>query len=137
MSSPLTATLSLLCLTSACAQQSGVKYPRVVGVIPSEFHGRWDEITDDGCDSRESRFMLARDSIHNFEVAYDVVRVVRRSPADIDVHSRLIPEFGGPADEVWRFKLVQGGQALSAPDGKPPFFTRCPEVPTPDGKEGG
>lgn len=137
MSRAPAATLILLWLTSACAQQSKVEYPRTVSEIPSEFHGRWDEITEDDCDSRESRFALGSNSLSNFEMAYDVVRVTLRSPVDIDVNARLDPAFGGPADEVWHFKLVQDGQALAAPDGKPPFYMRCPEIPASDADEEG
>jgi hypothetical protein len=100
-------------------------YPRVVRDIPPPFRGAWDELVADGCLGREARFQLNAREFFNFEVPFEVLKVTLRSPKVIDVQTRLEPEFGGPEDDTWTFRLVKGGNALSAIDGKRPYYGFC------------
>jgi hypothetical protein len=90
-----------------------------------QFRGAWDELIEDECLGREPRFQLERRNVFNFEVGYDVTTVTVLSPTLIDVHIRLMSEFGGPEENTWTFRLVKNGAALAARDGDPPYFLRC------------
>lgn len=119
----------IACALNVAPAAEGAKpkpaYPRAIREIPPQFRGAWDELVTDGCGGREARFQLEARQMFNFEVAYEVQTVTLRSPTWIVVHTQLDPEFGGPEDGEWTFRLVQGGNALSGPSGKPPYFDRC------------
>lgn len=117
--------LFVLVLSASGVSAKTYNYSRTVREIPPQFRGAWDELVSDGCEGREARFQLERRYLFNFEVAYDVLKVTMRSPTLIVVHTQLDPQFGGPEDGTWTFRLVRGGNALSGPDGKRPYFGRC------------
>ena len=99
-------------------------YPRTVREVPSEFRGSWETFGSRGC-IREVSFRLEARRFYNFEASYDVVKITLRSPTLIVVHTRLDPVHGGPKYGTWTLRLVEGGNALSGPNGKPPYFERC------------
>ncbi len=101
-------------------------YPRTVSSIPKVFIGAWDEIIEDGCKSREARFVLAAKKFYNFEVEYDVTSVELFSANEIDLHTTTTDDNGSQINEVWQFKLADGGKALTGRAKGGTIFRRCP-----------
>lgn len=101
-------------------------YPRTVSSIPKAFQGAWDELTQDGCEGREARFVLDATKFYNFEVEWDVTKVDLFSASEMDLHTTTKDENGGQVNEVWQFKLVDGGKSLTSRKPSGSFFRRCP-----------
>lgn len=99
-------------------------YPQIVSSVPAAFRGAWDEITNDNCEAREPRFIIEGAKFYNFEVEWDVTKVVLLSDSEIDIHTSTLDD-GTQYDEVWEFKLADKGKALTSrkPDGS--YFRRC------------
>ncbi|WP_197051924.1 hypothetical protein [Sphingomonas sp. 35-24ZXX] len=101
-------------------------YPKTAATVPKPFTGAWDELTQDGCRNREARFYLTDKALYNFEVAWDVTKVVLLSRDDIDIHTTALGEDGNQVSEIWQFALADGGKALTGRTKDSPFFRRCP-----------
>ena len=120
-------TLSLGASSSATSPSA---YPRTVREVPAQFRGAWETFGDQGC-IREVSYRLEARRFYNFEASYDVVSVTLRSPTLIVVHTRLDRVHGGPKNGSWTLRLVKDGNALSGPDGTPPYYERCRYGQTP------
>ena len=101
-------------------------YPKTVSTIPKVFQGAWDELTQDGCMGREARFFFDGTKFYNFEVEWDVTKVDLITATEMDLHTTTTDENGGQVNEVWQFKLVDGGKSLTGRKQGGPFFRRCP-----------
>lgn len=100
------------------------KYPQTVSSVPSPFRGSWDEITQDKCAYREPRFVIEGNKFYNFEVQWDVTKVVLLSENEIDIHTSTLDD-GTQYDEIWEFKLVDKGKALTSRKEGGSYFRRC------------
>lgn len=100
-------------------------YPRTSSSIPSAFNGAWDELTQDGCANREARFVFDSNKFYNFEVEWDVTKVVLYSPTEMDLHTATRDENGSQVSEVWEFKLADGGKSVTSRKAGGEFFRRC------------
>lgn len=101
-------------------------YPRTVSSIPTAFRGAWDELTQDGCEGREARFVFDATTFYNFEVEWDVTKVDLFAAHEMDLHNTAKDENGNEVNEVWQFKLVDGGKSLTSRKPGGTFFRRCP-----------
>lgn len=101
-------------------------YPRTVDSIPKVFQGAWDELTQDRCEGRKARFVLDATKFYNFEVEWDVTKVDLFSASEMDLYTTTKGENGGQVNEVWQFKLVDGGKSLTSRKPGGTFFRRCP-----------
>ena len=80
----------------------------------------------DKCDAREARFYFGERDFSNFEVEWEVTKVKLYSPTEMDLYTTTKDEDGGQVDEIWEFKLVDGGQSLTGRKKGASFFQRCP-----------
>ena len=103
-------------------------YPRTVSTIPKPFQGAWDELTQDGCTDREPRFVLQATKLYNFEVQWDVTKVDLFSADEMDLHTTSKSDDGNQINQVWQFKLTDGGKSLTSRKPGAPFFRRCPST---------
>lgn len=101
-------------------------YPRTVSSIPKAFQGAWDELTQDGCEGREARFVLDATKFYNFEVEWDVTKVDLVSATEMDLHTTTKDDSGSQVNEVWQFRLADGGKSLTSRKPGGTFFRRCP-----------
>jgi len=101
-------------------------YPKYSSTIPAAFRGRWDEIVSDGCEGREARFMIAANTVANFEVENDVERVKLYSPTEIDVDVTGYDENKNQYNDTLEFKLVDGGKTLTGRKKGAAYFHKCP-----------
>lgn len=99
-------------------------YPQTVSSVPAAFRGAWDEITNDNCEAREPRFIIEGAKFYNFEVEWDVTKVVLLSDNEIDIHTSTLDD-GTQYDEVWEFKLADKGKALTSRKAGGSYFRRC------------
>lgn len=102
------------------------RYPDYASTIPKAFRGRWDEMTADRCEGREARFAFGTRQFENFEAVWEVTKVKLYSPTEIDLHTTSKDENANQVDEVWEFKLVDGGKTLTGRKKGATFFRRCP-----------
>jgi len=100
-------------------------YPRTVRQVPPAFHGGWDEL--DNCAGREPRISITADSVYDFEVHWQVREVRLLSPAEIDIVARYDDPERGPTaeEEIWMFRLLDNGRAITDRDGGGTEFLRC------------
>lgn len=110
----------------AAPERDPASYPRFVSSIPRAFQGSWDELTQDKCEGREARFMLEATKFHNFEVAWDVTKVKLISATELDLYTTTKDEDANQVDEVWQFRLADGGKSLTSRKPGGTFFRRCP-----------
>ena len=101
-------------------------YPRTVSTVPKAFRGARDELTDDNCEGREARYVLQSTKFRNFEVVWAVTKVDLFSADEIDLHTTTKDENGDQVNEVWQFKLADGGKSLTSRKPGTTFFRRCP-----------
>lgn len=118
--------LSVGVAAAAHAEQATSRFPRAVKTIPPAFRGRWDELQSDKCRDREARYTLEARHLSEFEVFWDVQRVKLVSPTEIEIFTTLKDEDGRRANEVWDFRLVEGGKGLTGRRVRKPIFRRCP-----------
>lgn len=108
------------------ATKEAVSYPQFVSSVPKAFQGRWDEMTQDGCEGREARFAIEPAQFFNFEVQWDVTKVKLYSANEADIHTTTKDESGNQIDEIWEFKTIDKGRSLTSRKSGGPFFRRCP-----------
>lgn len=108
------------------ASSDRASYPRTVSSIPKAYQGAWDEMTQDGCAGREARFVLDATKFYNFEVEWDVTKVDLLSANEMDLHTTTKDDNGNQVNEVWQFKLADGGKTLTSRKPGGTFFRRCP-----------
>ena len=101
-------------------------YPKYASSVPKIFLGRWDEIVSDRCDGREARYYFTQKTFMEFEVEWEVTRVKLYSPTEIDISTTLYDEDKNQINEVWSFKIVDGGKTLTGRTKGSDFFKRCP-----------
>lgn len=101
-------------------------YPQYVSTVPKAFLGHWDELIADKCAAREARFFFGKREFANFEVKWEVTGVKLYSPTEMDLSTSMTDDTGGQVDEIWEFKLVDGGKSLTGRKASPAFFKRCP-----------
>lgn len=99
-------------------------FPQTVSSVPLPFRGEWDEITQDDCAHREPRFIIEAAKFYNFEVEWDVTKVVLLSDNEVDIHTSTLDD-GRQYDEVWEFRLVDKGKALTSRNAGGSYFRRC------------
>jgi hypothetical protein len=104
----------------------GEGYPKSVSTVPKVFRGSWDELVSDGCKGREARFMIDETKFYNFEVEFDVTGVKLYSPTEADVFTTYKDENGAQEDQVWSFRVTDGGKALTSRKPSTTFYRRCP-----------
>ena len=118
--------LALAVEAGAKARSPARREPDYAAAIPVAFRGHWDELQSDKCRDREPRYALGARDFSEFEVFWDVTRVKRYSPTEIDIYTSLRDERGRLVREVWRFKLVDGGKGLTHRGSNGEVFRRCP-----------
>jgi hypothetical protein len=101
-------------------------YPQFESAVPKNFRGRWDEITQDRCEGREARFYIGDREFYNFEVIWDVTKVKLYSSTEMDLYTTTKDENGNQVEEVWEFKLADGGKSLTSRKAGGTYFRRCP-----------
>ena len=128
LKSPGSAPLASQSLPSIPARDTRLEsaYPKFVSSVPKVFLGRWDEIVSDKCDGREARYYFTEKTFMEFEVEWEVTKVKLYSPTEIDISTTLYNEGKNQVDEVWSFKIVDGGKTLTGRTKDSTFFKRCP-----------
>lgn len=108
------------------SEDSSAEFPQTASTVPKSFRGAWDEIISDGCKGRESRFLIDGSKFYNFEVEYSVTGVKLYSSTEADIFTTYIDEKGAQQNEVWGFRLTDGGKTLTSRKASDTFFRRCP-----------
>lgn len=108
------------------SKKPATSYPVYQSTIPKAFRGAWDEIVSDKCEGREARFYFGEREFMNFEVDWEVTKVKLYSPTEIDLHTTTYDENKNQVDEIWEFKLADGGKTLTSRKPGGSFFKRCP-----------
>lgn len=80
----------------------------------------------DKCEGRESRFYFGDHQFNNFEVAWEVTKVKLYSPVEMDMSTTMKDDAGNQNDQVWEFKLTDGGKTLTGRKKGALFFRKCP-----------
>jgi hypothetical protein len=101
-------------------------FPQFQSSIPKAFRGNWDEMIADGCAEREPRFSIGATTLNNFEVSWDVTNVKIDSPTEIEISTTTKDEDPDQQDQVWQFRLADGGKSLTSRKPGGAFFRRCP-----------
>lgn len=112
--------------TPAVVPSRAPAYPQYVSTIPKAFRGNWDEMIADKCAGREARFYFGERTFANFEVEWEVTRVKLYSPTEMDMSTTMKDENANQVDQVWQFKLVDGGRTLTGRKQGAEFYKRCP-----------
>ena len=115
--------------TTPTAMPSGAAdavFPQYVSSVPKAFRGNWDEMVADKCEGRESRFYFGEHQFNNFEVGWEVTKVKLYSPNEMDMSTTMKDEAGNQNDQVWEFKLTDGGKTLTGRKKGALFFRKCP-----------
>lgn len=120
------AIAGLLKPSGIAGAENATVFPRSVSTVPKPFRGAWDEMVADGCEAREARFLIEGTKFYNFEVEYDVTGVKLYSPREIDIRTTYKDENGSQQSDVWEFKLVDDGTALTGRRSSETFYRRCP-----------
>jgi hypothetical protein len=102
-------------------------FPQFQSAIPKAFRGNWDEMIADGCAGREPRFSIGATTLNNFEVSWEVTNVKIDSPTEIEISTTTKDEDGDQQDQVWQFRLADGGKSLTSRKPGGTFFRRCPK----------
>jgi hypothetical protein len=131
MSNPNSETVRLSAKSTPAAAQVSVNvqqptFPDYVSKIPKVFRGYWDEMISDKCEGREARFHFGEREFSNFEVQWEVTKVKLYSANEMDLFSTTTDDDKNQVDEVWEFKLVDGGKTLTSRKKGGSFFKRCP-----------
>ncbi len=124
---PIAAATASALSTTAPVSRGAPTYPQFVSSIPKPFRGRWDELVSDKCKDREARFTLGGRTLENFEVRWDVTKVKLYSPTEMDLFVTTKDDNASQVDDVFQFKLADGGQSLTGRKPGTDFFQRCPK----------
>lgn len=113
-------------ISSPTPKPPAVVYPQFTSTVPKAFRGSWDEMIADKCEGREARFNFGARNFDNFEMAWEVTNVKLYSPTEMDMSTTMKDENASQVDQVWQFKLVDGGRTLTGRRASAEFYKKCP-----------